>query len=231
MGLAAAFHGRGAQVIIGGRTPAKLSAVAARFPGMEVEVIDVADAASVAACAARFGERHPDLNLLINNAGLQQIVDFASGTAVPPEVVEREIATNFTGLVHVSSALLPLLLRQPKARIINIGSGLAYVPLVAAPIYSATKAAVHAFTIALRTQLLTSPVQVIEIIPPVVETDLHKGQTRMPKGAMPLDAFVKATMAGLDAGRSEIPVGLANVPRIGSRVAPGFFLNVINKAR
>ena len=168
---------------------------------------------------------------LSNNAGIQQIVDFTQGEAHDPSILAREIDINLKGLVLVSNAFLPLLKRQPSARLIHIGSGLGFVPLAAAPVYSATKAAVHSFTISLRQQLRASSVKVIEIIPPVVETELHAGQTRKPPGAMPLHAFVKASMAGLKSGREEIPVGLARVLKIAARIAPGLFLKIINKPR
>jgi uncharacterized oxidoreductase len=124
-----------------------------------------------------------------------------------------------------------LLKRQLAAHLVHVGSALGYVPLAAAPIYSATKAAVHSFTISLPRQLKDSTVKVVEIIPPVVETDLHQGQARKPPGALSLDAFVKSAIAGLDAGQDEIPVGLAKVLKITSRVAPGLFLNLVNKRR
>lgn len=228
-GLAAALHARGATVVIAGRTRAKLDAVAARHPGMEVEDLDAADPASVAACAERVAARHPDLNLLVNNAGVQRRIDFAADRPHPPELLAEEVGINLTGLILVTNAFLPVLKRQPRARLVHVGSGLGFVPLVAAPIYSATKAAVHSFTVSLRRQLRGTAVQVIEIIPPAVETDLHRDQPTKPPKAITLDAFVRAAMSGLDRGRDEIPVGLARVLRTGSRVAPGFFLNVVNK--
>jgi uncharacterized oxidoreductase len=110
-----------------------------------------------------------------------------------------------------------------------VSSGLAFVPLVAAPVYSATKAAVHAFTVALRAQLRPTGVQVVELIPPVVDTNLHRGLPRMPPRAMALDAFVRAAMRGLDARRDEVTVGDAAVLRIGARVAPGRVLRLVNR--
>ena len=229
MGLAGAFHAKGAKVVIGGRTRSKLEAVAARYPGMETEEMDVSDAASVTACAKRIAARHPDLSTLVNNAGIQQTVDFSEREAHDPALIAREIDINFKGLVLVSNAFLPLLKAQSAARLIHIGSGLAYVPLAAAPIYSATKAAVHSFTISLRRQLRETGITVIEIIPPVVRTELHAGQARQPPGAIPLDAFVAASMAGLKSGREEITVGRARVLKIASRLAPGLFLKIVNK--
>ena len=100
------------------------------------------------------------------------------------------------------------------------------MPLAAAPIYSSTKAAVHSFTIALRRQLRSSNVQIVELIPPVVVTDLHRNLDRIPPRAMELDAFIAAAMAGLDAGREEIVVGLAKALRIFSRAAPSLGLKL-----
>lgn len=229
-GLASAFHERGAKVVIAGRTRERLDAVAAKHPGMEVECVDVADPAEVADLAARIGARHPNLDTLINNAGVQCLVDFAAAEVHDPLVLGREVDVNLKGLLYVTNAFLPLLRRQPAARLINVGSGLGLVPLTAAPIYSATKAAVHSFTVSLRRQLSASSIRVVEIIPPVVETDLHRGQGRRPPRAMKRDAFVAAAMAGLDAGQPEIAVGLAKVLRAGSRVSPALFLKIVNKA-
>lgn len=230
-GLAAAFHARGAKVIIAGQTVSRLEALAARHPGMEVETVDVAEPEQVAALAARIAERHPRLDTVINNAGIQTEISFAGAASIDPALLAREVDVNLKGLLYVSNAFLPILKRQPKARLIHIGSGLGYVPLASVPVYSATKAAVHSFTISLRRQLRGSSVQIVEIIPPVVETDLHRGQTRKPPNAMTLDAFVKSAMAGLDADRNEIRVGLAKVLAVMSRVAPGLFLNIVNKKR
>ncbi len=141
----------------------------------------------------------------------------------------REVDVNLKGVIYVANAFLPLLKAQPRSRLVNVGSGLGYVPLAAAPIYSSTKAAVHSFTIALRRQLRTSNVQIVELIPPVVVTDLHRNLDQIPPRAMELDAFVAAAMAGLDAGREEIVVGLAKALRIFSRASPSLGLKVVNQ--
>jgi len=230
-GLASAFHARGATVIIVGRTAERLEAVAARHPGMQTRVVDVANADQVTALAADLALAYPTLDTVMNNAGIQTQLDFTGDAALDPALLGREVDVNLKGLIYVSNAFLPLLKRQRQARMIHIGSGLGFVPLASVPVYSATKAAVHSFTISLRRQLADSSVQIVEIIPPVVETDLHRGQSRKPPQAMKLDAFVKAAMAGLDAGKAEIPVGLAKVLRVTSRIAPGLLLNIVNKRR
>jgi uncharacterized oxidoreductase len=231
MGLAEAFYARGATVIIAGRQAPSLQAVAATHPGMHVEIVDVSDANSVEALAQRIAKSHPGLNVLVNCAGIQQLLDFSAEQMPDAALIAREIDTNLKGLIHVSAVFLPMLKRQLSAQLIHIGSGLGYVPLTAAPVYSATKAAVHSFTISLRRQLAGSPVKVIEIIPPVVETKLHRGQVRKLPNALPLRTFVTAAMAGLDAGKEEIAVGLAKILRVAYRLAPDFFLNIVNKAR
>ena len=227
-GLARAFHARGASVIIAGRNPDRLGAVVKDCPGMESVTLDVADAASIARCAENIAARRPELDTLVNNAGVQQLFDFRSGEPDPAALAE-EIDINLKGLVTMTAAFLPLLRRQRAATLVNVGSGLAYVPLVAAPVYSATKAGVHAFTIALREQLRESAVRVVELLPPVVETGLHHRQTRRPPRAMPLDAFVSQAMRALDGDRDELPIGLAKILRIGARIAPGRFLKIVNR--
>lgn len=228
-GLARAFHARGATVIASGRSRAGLEALAGDCPGMEVEMLDVADTGTIAACAGRIAARHPDLNLLINNAGVQKLLSFADEEPIAAQDLDAEIDINLRGLIHVTNAFLPLLKRQPSARLVQVSSALAFVPLVAAPIYSASKAAVRAFTVALREQLSGSRVQVIELIPPAVKTELHRGQTRRQIRQMSLQDFVAAAMRGLDSGQDEIAVGLAKAARFGSRVAPGRLLKVVNK--
>lgn len=227
-GLARAFHARGAQVIIGGREGARLAAVARECPGMDTYVVDVADAVAVLACAESLGARYPGLNTVINNAGIQRLLDFRSPELPTAAELDAEVDTNLKGMLYVTSAFLPLLRRQPAARLVQVSSGLAFVPLVAAPVYSATKAAVHAFSMALREQLRGNSVRVVELIPPIVATNLHHDQQHQPPRAMPLEQFVAQAMRALDSPRDELPIGLASVLRVGSRLAPGRFLKLIN---
>lgn len=228
-GLAAALHARGSQVIVAGHGRERVHAVAERHPGMQAEVVDVTDPEQVAALAERVGERWPELTTVINNAGIQHLFDFAGPGPLDSADLGREIDVNLKGVVYIANAFLPLLKAQPRARLVNVGSGLGYVPLAAAPVYSATKAAVHSFTIALRRQLRGSTVQIVELIPPVVVTDLHRHLDQIPPRAMELDAFVDATMAGLDRGRDEIVIGLARALQFFSRASPGLGLKVVNQ--
>lgn len=229
-GLAAEFHARGAQVIVAGHRRERVEAVAARHPGMAAEVVDVSDSAQVAALAARVAERWPDLTTVINNAGVQHLADFAAATGpLDANELSREVDVNLTGVIRVANAFLPLLRQHPRSRLVNVGSGLGYVPLAAAPVYSATKAAVHSFTVSLRRQFENSGTHIVELIPPVVVTDLHRHLDQIPPRAMELDSFVAAAMAGLDAGDDEIVVGLAKALRFFQRVAPSVGLAVVNR--
>lgn len=227
-GLAARLHARGARVIISGRDRSRLESVAARHPGMSAVVMDVADPESISRAMAEVADQTPHLTTLVNNAGVQRMLDFSAAQLPEPADVASEIATNLTGLIGVTAAALPLLRRAPRSRVVNVGSGLGFVPLSAAPVYSATKAAVHSFSISLRGQLAGSSVQVVEIIPPVVDTPLHRDLPSAPPMAMPLERFLDKAMRGLDKGKDEIPIGLGRVSQIGARVAPKRLFSLIN---
>ncbi len=231
LALAQVCRARGATVIIGGRNPDALEQAARACPGLDFVVMDVADREAVARGAAELAQKYPKLNTLINNAGIQRLHDFSAETQPDEPAIDEEIDINLRGLISVTRALLPLLRRQPAAQIVNVSSGLGFVPLVQAPVYSATKAAVHAFTVALREQLRPTGVRVVELIPPLVETNLHRSSGRRPPGAMTMNAFLREAVAGLNSGREEVAVGRARVLRLGARIAPGRMLRIINRGR
>jgi uncharacterized oxidoreductase len=191
--LAEEFHTLGNTVIIAGRRRAALDEVTAANPGMTSMVFDVADAGAIRAFAAQVVDDHPELNVLINNAGIMLAEDV---TAQRDDVGEAEatIATNLLGPIRLTAALLPLLLRQPQSAIVNVSSGLAFVPLTNTPTYSATKAALHSYTISLRHQLQGTRTEVIELVPPGVQTDLMPGHASNP-AMMPLEDFISETMS------------------------------------
>ncbi len=188
--LALRFHALGNKVIVAGRRQPALDEVAAAGPGIATMLLDVADAESIAGFAARIAAEHPGLNVLLNNAGMMAREDLAGDHLA---IAEATVATNLLGPIRLISALLPQLRGQPDATIVNVSSGLAFVPWAATPTYSATKAALHSYTLSLRHQLAGS-VEVIELAPPGVQTDLMPGHAQDP-GMMPLDAFMEETMA------------------------------------
>jgi uncharacterized oxidoreductase len=205
-GLAEALARQGTRVIITGRRAAALDAVCRAHPGIKAYPLDVTDRTAVARAAHDVPETFGPVDCLINNAGVQRTFDLRQPT--PLDFCDLELDTNLRALFACTAAFLPHLLQQPRASIINITSGLAYVPLARMPVYCATKAAVRSFTLSLRHQLRATAVRVIELAPPAVSTELHDYMG--PKGreiGIPLDAFVTEAMAGLNAGQEEICVG------------------------
>jgi uncharacterized oxidoreductase len=199
-GLAEAFLAAGNTVIIAGRRRHALAETAAANPGMAFEVLDVEDPDAIRTFAAKIANDYPALNVLINNAGVMRAEALL---AEPFDLADAEatIATNLLGPIRLTAALLPHLRRQTGATIVNVSSGLAFVPLVATPTYNATKAAMHSYTQSLRTQLRDTPVQVIELVPPAVATDLMPGHAENPH-SMPLRDYIEESMALLLANPS-----------------------------
>lgn len=187
--MAEKFHQLGNQVIISGRRKALLDSVTAANPGMDSVVLDVTDAASITAAAQSVLARYPALNVVINNAGIMPF-DNAGGVQ-DDEMAVTLLNTNLLGPVRISSAFLEHLKTQPDAVLINNSSILAYIPLATNALYSATKAAIHSYTLSQRFLLRDTGVKVIEISPPWVDTDLiyKSGDER----AMPLDDFIRET--------------------------------------
>ncbi|MEY8015426.1 MULTISPECIES: SDR family oxidoreductase [Mycobacterium] len=217
-GLAEALHRAGNRVVIAGRRREALRAVAEANPGIEYLRLDLAEPDGIGRLAAELPGRHPGLNVLVNNAGIMQTEDLVAGDPALAEIADMTVAVNLLGPMRLTAALLPTLLGQPHAAIVNVTSALAFVPKAVAPTYSATKAGLHAYTQSLRRQLRHTPVQVIEIIPPQVETDMLAGHPSGPH-AMSLDAFVVEAMSLLrsqpDAG--EIVVEAARRVRFAAR--------------
>lgn len=191
--LAEAFHRLGNEVIIAGRRQGALDEVAAAHPGMKTAVLDVRDPDDIRRFAEKAAQAFPTLNVLLNNAGIMQTEDWRAD-AVDVSVAEATVATNLLAPIRLTAALLPLLKRQPRATIMNVSSGLAFLPLAMTPTYSATKSAVHAYSEGLRYQLQGSAVDVVELVPPYVQTGLMgEGQASDPH-AMPLAEFIDEVM-------------------------------------
>lgn len=190
-GLAEALHALGNQVIIAGRRPSMLEDMVRSNPGMVSYAVDLQDPAALQAFAAEVADQHPGLNVLINNAGIMRAEDLQ---AQPAKLADMEaiLSTNLLAPLRLTAALLPLLRRQPRSTIMNVSSGLAFVPMALTPTYCATKAALHSYTQSLRYQLKGTTTEVVELIPPYVATDLMNGASD-PR-AMPLDAFLAEVM-------------------------------------
>jgi uncharacterized oxidoreductase len=189
-GLAESLHRLGNQVVIAGRRLEPLRAVADANPGIQYLSLDQGDPADIRRFAIELTDHYPELNVVINNAGIQRVENLTSGG---PGTAEQTVAINLLGPIRLTAALLPSLLGKPYAAILNVTSGLAFMPSALTPTYCATKAALHSYTQSLRFQLRQTSVQVIEIIPPQVQTALQ-GERGFDPRAMPLDEYITETM-------------------------------------
>lgn len=207
--LAEQFHALGNQVIIGGRRSDLLADVARANPGMAFVVLDVADPASISAAAKTILADFPGVNMLVNAAGIQRVDNPA--VAIDDADLAETVAINFIGSVRTTSAFIDHFRTLPEAAIFHVSSMLAYLPLAQVSVYCATKAALHSFTLSQRYQLRGTNVRVREIIPPYVQTDLLNGKSD--SRAMPLDQYIRETMAALATDDDEVLVPSARERR------------------
>ncbi|WP_029117258.1 SDR family oxidoreductase [Mycobacterium sp. URHB0044] len=192
LGLAVRLHEAGNKVIVAGRRKELLDDITAEHPGIDALVLDVADPDSIARASETLAASHPNLNVLINNAGVmlkENVLDPADLA-----VAEEHVTINLLGTIRMTYAFLPLLVGKADAVVVNVTSALAFVPFPITPTYSATKAALHSFSETLRVQLAGADagVQVIEVVPPSVRTTLLGQQDD--EQAMPLDEFLTETL-------------------------------------
>jgi uncharacterized oxidoreductase len=190
-GFAEALHALGNQIVISGRREHTLDEVTEDNPGMASVTLDVDDPDAIRSFAEEIIELHPTLNVLINNAGIMRPENLKAQQVADAEAI---ITTNFLGPIRLTAALLPHLQKQLSSAIINVSSGLAFVPFPVTPTYSATKAALHSYTQSLRVQLQGTSVEVIEIIPPAVATDLTSGRSPDDPRMMSVRDYISETM-------------------------------------
>ena len=198
LALAERFLLAGNEVVVCGRREAPLAELKAKHPALHTLVADTGSAAERERLFQETTARFPNVNVLINNAGVQRKV--AVTDVEPWATTAQEIAINLEGPVHLSMLFIPHLLGHAASVIANVSSGLAFVPMAAAPIYCATKAAIHSFTQSLRHQLSKTSIEVVEIIPPAVRTNLGGSHDF---GA-PLGEYADSVMAQLEEGRPEV---------------------------
>ena len=227
--LAKQLLGRGNTVIVTGRNKEKLDGAKQALPGVHTFESDVSDPKAIALLCDNVLAQFPALDTLVNNAGIMRNLNFNQDSGLKD--ITREIDINLSGPVRMIQQFLPHLKTRQRTLIVNVSSGLAFIPFAAAPVYSATKAALHSFTQSLRIQL-AGIVTVIEVAPPAVETALLRGEfAEEMKGQKGMDVKVlaKKAIAAIEAGKLEIRPGLSNLLNAMSRIAPQFMLNQLAK--
>ena len=230
--LAAQLTALANTVIVTGRTRSHLEEARQKLPDVHVIQSDVGDPPAIAALHRRIVEEFPDLNILINNAGIMRQINLNTFGSDLHDAT-REVDINLCGPLRMTLQFLPLLKSQAQAAIVNVSSGLAFVPLVTSPVYCATKAAIHSFTQSLRVQLKNTHVAVFEVAPPITTTPLFAdGVNIQDIGVRPMQVndLVTAVVAGIEQDRREIRPGLSNLLKLMSRIAPNSILRQLNRS-
>ena len=231
LAIAETFTKAGNEVLICGRRESKLLEAKRKLPQLHTRVCDIANASERQELYQWATSEFPLINMLFNNAGIQKEIDFMKG-ASGLYGDESEIETNLAASIHLSALFIPHFLQQNKeCAIVNITSGLAFIPLKIVPVYCATKAGLHSFSISLRSQLTNTNVHVFEIAPPIVKTELHRGAQarKQSQRGIPASAVAEAAFKALKSNHYETIVGEAKVLKGASRIAPRFFHNMLNK--
>lgn len=218
--LAEAFHAKGNHIIIAGRTQALLDQVVAANPGMARAVLDIENADAIKAFAAQLVKEHPALNAVIYNAGVMRNENVKKDDAT---IAEETIATNLLGPIRLNAALMQHLLSQPSATVMTVSSGLAFMPLAMTPSYCASKAAIHSYTESLRYQLKDTAVQVMELVPPYVQTTLMGERQANDPHAMSLAAFISEVMGLIESQPDAMEICVERVkPQRGAASSGGY---------
>lgn len=225
LALARAALGDGARVTICGRRADRLeSAIEALGGDVQATTCDVGDAEQHRSLLDAAERAHGPIDVLINNAGVQQLMDFTRRDQT--RAIAREIGINLTGAILLTEAALPGLLDRPSAAVVQITSGLALVPKQSAPVYCATKAGLRHFTRALRWQLADTMVQVMEVLPPLVATEMTAGRGA---GKIGPERVARDTLAGLRRGATEVYVGKTKLLRLLDAIAPWLAARIMRR--
>ncbi len=203
-----------------------------KLPKLHIRVADLTKAEERASLVAWTIETFPSLNILVNNAGIEREFRVKKPNLAADFLNENEIETNLTAPIHLTFLALPHLLKQQEAAVVNISSGLGFIPIAVMPVYSATKAALQSFSASIRYQVRQTNVKVFDVAPPLVETGLHDAATtksdQQLKG-ISAERVAKETLKGIGKDNYEIAIGLARVSRIASRTLPKPLFRLVNK--
>lgn len=223
LALAEAFVTCGNAVIVCGRDTKKLDAVHAKTPAIAVFPCNIASDEDQQRLVEHMTQKYPNLNILINNAGIQRNYDF-SDTKSHTDLIEEEVNINFLAHLKLTDRFLPILMRRPSAAIVNVTSALALVPKQSAPIYCATKAAMHNYSKALRYQLEDTSVKIFEIIPALVDTEMTKGRGN---GKITPEALAAEALRGIESNKYEIRISKAKILFLLHRFLPSVAERII----
>ncbi len=221
-----------AKIIVTGRDSLKLEQTKKQFPNIHTVQSNVSSYKEIERLYQEVTEKFPSLNIVINNAGIMRNLDLQD-TSMDLENITREIDINLSGTIRMVHQFLPHLKIQKSAAIVNISSGLAFIPFPLSPIYSASKAGIHAYSQVLRLQLKSTNVKVFEVVPPSTETPLQNAFSNIdPESAGPImkvDKMVGVAIQGILKDKSEILPGMAKALKLMGRFAPKFSVNFIDK--
>lgn len=213
--LAKSFVNADNEVIICGRRENKLQEAKRKLPKLHIRVCDLTKPDERESLFNWVSSNFKNINILVNNAGIQRMIDLKKG---PAELSgEDEIDINLKAPIYLSALFIPVLSKQKEAAIVNISSGLGFVPIASMPIYCATKAAIHLFSISLRHQLKNTSIKVFEIIPPTTDSELDKGRKGTVNRGIPSSDVAKAALSALEKDEFELAVGMAEGLRAGSK--------------
>lgn len=229
--LATQFAALDNTVIVTGRNQSKLDAVRKKLPSIHAIRSDASDPTAIISLYDHVVRSFPNLNMLINNAGIMRKINVHAIRSDLSDLT-REIEINLDGPIRMAVQFLPQLKAQKTAAVVNVSSGLAFVPLAISPVYCAAKAAIHSFTQSLRLQLKRTNVAVFELAPPITETSLFHGdmsQSDVGVKPMKVTVLVQHALDGIKHDRVEIRPGLSNILKIMSRVAPNFMVQQLGK--
>ncbi|NIJ55205.1 SDR family oxidoreductase [Dyadobacter arcticus] len=220
-----------ADIIITGRDAGKLLHIKTELPHIHTFQSDVSKPEDIEKLCTLVTEQFPNLNMIINNAGIMRNLDLRDRN-MSLEDITSEIDINLVGTIRIVHQFLPHLLNRRSALIVNVSSGLAFIPFPVSPIYSAAKAGVHAYTQVLRLQLKETNVRVIELAPPATDTSLGDPFEGLVDSSvnMKTDKLVRLAIKGIVNGTSEIKPGLAKVLKAMSRIAPNTTLKMLDSS-
>ena len=231
LALAKKFLANDNTVIITGRDLTKLENVKKENPKIHIFQSDVTHDGEVRLLKDTIKQKFKSLDVLINNAGIMNLVDTGKEENDLQKQMQ-EIEINYKSPIRVLHYFLPLLKKSSNAVLVNVSSGLAYVPFAQAPVYSGTKSALHFWTKSIRLHLKPHKIKVVELLPPVVDTPLAHGADIAEDDnlkPMPPEKLADIFWKGYMKGAEEITPGISNALKIMSRLAPAFIFKQLNK--